>query len=569
MRLLSLLVFFLPLFLFGTSIAALSNQPDLILPSLPEAPPEFFAEPKNEPSANKDRLRLPEASKDGEQVKSGISRPKTESLPENLVSQNLPLPAPPPQDITFKVPRGKFLKPEPQAELAGKTEVVFEVPEAQAVEFYLRVPSSLTPTYLGQGILKDGAWQYPWDTTLTPNGYYFIMAKVTSELGDYWGEKILVRVENRIAPDPQALEQIKKEVEQKTENIKKQEQELQATEHKAKEIVAQTAQELKEKIPLPPEIGPEVKEKIQTKTQEFTQESQKIIEEAALPQTPDKQKQEAKERLRSKIEALNQDLSELVPEKTKPELESKIEKARQQVLEAITLAENIAQQKKKLEEEQEKELSKDTDDDGIPDHEEIRLGVNPLLADSDGDGFWDGDEIKLGFDPKNPSPAAKIQFQDPQKIDLPPSPELAIEKIEAVSIPEKKTVGLKISGKAPPYSFVTIYIFSLPTIVMAKADGLGRFEYILDKSLADGQHTVFATVTNNLGQIEKKSQPADFLKRGEEVVRLFGTQEQTPASLVDNLQRSFLMLVVSLIVFGIGVAFIVIGLTLASKKKSA
>jgi len=143
-----------------------------------------------------------------------------------------------------------------------------------------------------------------------------------------------------------------------------------------------------------------------------------------------------------------------------------------------------------------------------------------------------------------------------------------VEKIELITIPEKTEKGLKISGKAIPNTFVTIYIFSLPTIVVAKADSSGRWEYILDKALADGSHTVFATVTNNLGQIEKKSQAVDFVKRGSEIVRLFGAQEQNPASLIDNLQRSFLVLVVALIVFGIGVAFMVIGLSIAAKHKA-
>ena len=41
----------------------------------------------------------------------------------------------------------------------------------------------------------------------------------------------------------------------------------------------------------------------------------------------------------------------------------------------------------------------DTDGDGIPDEDEIRLGTNPFDPDTDHDGYPDGLEIALGSDP--------------------------------------------------------------------------------------------------------------------------------------------------------------------------
>lgn len=41
----------------------------------------------------------------------------------------------------------------------------------------------------------------------------------------------------------------------------------------------------------------------------------------------------------------------------------------------------------------------DTDDDGIPDGEEIADGTDPLDMDSDDDGIADGDEVAIGSDP--------------------------------------------------------------------------------------------------------------------------------------------------------------------------
>lgn len=44
----------------------------------------------------------------------------------------------------------------------------------------------------------------------------------------------------------------------------------------------------------------------------------------------------------------------------------------------------------------------DSDNDGLPDDEETRLGTDPYDPDTDDDGLNDGDEVRRGTDPKNP-----------------------------------------------------------------------------------------------------------------------------------------------------------------------
>lgn len=41
----------------------------------------------------------------------------------------------------------------------------------------------------------------------------------------------------------------------------------------------------------------------------------------------------------------------------------------------------------------------DTDNDGLPDEDEIKYKTDPNNPDTDGDGFLDSDEIKRGFNP--------------------------------------------------------------------------------------------------------------------------------------------------------------------------
>jgi len=67
-----------------------------------------------------------------------------------------------------------------------------------------------------------------------------------------------------------------------------------------------------------------------------------------------------------------------------------------------------------LSDEEEKRLGTDpynldTDGDGLSDKEEVKIyQTNPLGFDTDGDSLSDGQEVKQGSDPKNPNPGAKL-----------------------------------------------------------------------------------------------------------------------------------------------------------------
>jgi len=51
----------------------------------------------------------------------------------------------------------------------------------------------------------------------------------------------------------------------------------------------------------------------------------------------------------------------------------------------------------------------DTDQDGLTDREEVKVyGTNPLKADTDGDGFKDGDEVKNNYNPNGPGKLYEI-----------------------------------------------------------------------------------------------------------------------------------------------------------------
>jgi hypothetical protein len=81
---------------------------------------------------------------------------------------------------------------------------------------------------------------------------------------------------------------------------------------------------------------------------------------------------------------------------------------------------------------------------------------------------------------------------------------------------------LEIRGKATPNSFVILYIYSKPIVVVVKTDAGGNWTYLLDKPLANGQHEVYVASTNTTGKIVSKSEPFTFFIKEAQAV----TQEE-------------------------------------------
>ena len=236
--------------------------------------------------------------------------------------------------------------------------------------------------------------------------------------------------------------------------------------------------------------------------------------------------------------------------------------------------EEINQMQEKISEPQEnkikenKKLSKDSDNDGITDSEEIRIGTDPINPDSDNDGFLDGAEYKNGYNPLNPSPAEKIVYQDPRDAAPKKTDIYSVEQIKSEILPNGQK-GLKIKGKGLPNSFITLYIFSDPIVLVVKTDADGNWEYALDKPLKDGQHTIYATTTNNAGTIEARSEPFVFSKNRDKVFRIFESPHLAEiSSPVYALEKSYTILIGAVVILNIILALFLIGF-LASKKKEA
>ena len=223
----------------------------------------------------------------------------------------------------------------------------------------------------------------------------------------------------------------------------------------------------------------------------------------------------------------------------------------------------------------------DFDHDGVSNAEEIRLGTDPYTKDSDHDGFNDGDEIQSGHDPKKFSPgdgrdkiikedmkslvASEKTKQDQSGGAISKNKDIryAVEKVELIKAQsETEKDKLRFSGKALPNTFITLYVYSTPTIITVKTDADGNWSYDLDKNVDDGEHEVYVAVTDNTGKITARGEGIGFVKTANAVtVKPIAEAAETAVSNQSPLERSqteyFFVAFIAILFFS-GAALIVV-----------
>ncbi|MEA1937269.1 MAG: Ig-like domain-containing protein [Patescibacteria group bacterium] len=165
----------------------------------------------------------------------------------------------------------------------------------------------------------------------------------------------------------------------------------------------------------------------------------------------------------------------------------------------------------------------DSDEDGLPDDLEKRIGTDPNKANTDNDGYKDGEEVKNGYNPfgdgnlKNElSPIDEAILQNKSlghpKTEGEETKDLVIKNItNTVNEQTGDTKGYTLSGKSEPNSTIALYIYSdLPLVITTKTDKYGNWEYELSESLTEGEHEVYVTINDNTGKVVKKSKPLNF-----------------------------------------------------------
>ena len=520
-------------------------------------------------------------------------------------------------DIVETLPESSFILPLSNQTLKEEISIKLKVKDALTIEFYVRRSGALTSIYLGQAVKQgEQIWQYSWQTENYPNGEHKLYAQINNEYGSYESSIIEVTISNpstseveskdkvkEIIKEKKEIEnknkeeksekkdELKEEIKDKTINFKK-EIEVIVKEKESKEISHEEKNDIEKSINQ--DVLPEI-EKLDDKIKEIT------VAQNQLEQLEVKEKQEEKqEEIKKKLVQLTEEKKEIkenIVKKTEKILEKEeiklevgeviksqpVKKAEVLVKKEI-IKQNITQQVENLDQslsskEKEnqyklKEMEEiDNDKDGIPDVEEIRLGTNLLSPDTDGDGYLDKDEIEHGYDPLTPSPGDKIVFEEPrEKGEV--KEEYQVVSVEAKEL-EDKTIGILLTGKGLPNSFVTIYIYSsLPIVVVAKTDENGNWSYLLDKQLEDGEHQVYVTVTNNKGEINYKSEPKYFIKQAQAVTAIAASSifDKESSGVIDDNQEpsrtGYLILGLSIISFCAGIALMIIGRRVLQQKSN-
>jgi len=414
---------------------------------------------------------------------------------------------------------------------------------ADGVAFYAIRDGSIDPKYyLGKAKEKDdNKWALEFDFSNFPNDRYKIVAKVKNKYGEYVGGSVVVEVKNEISKEASGGAE-------NSEEISKEEGEDGLT--KTTKDTSLTSPSTEEK-----------------ETTEGTKEDKESVEkiEEEIKNT---------ERERSRVEDSN--ISAEQKQRMLAEIEEKRKRLKEEYLANKKFEMLFSKKETELNPEEKEEVKKikekfmeDADGDGVSDYEEVRMGTDPFSADTDKDGFIDGDEVKNGFDPLKFSPgdkSDKVVFEEPIEkgevskvyrvldVQYQKRPKGQTESLAGEKEEETEEESLVIKGKALPESFVVLYIYSSgPIVVTVKTDKDGNWEYVLDKELEDGEHKVYAAVTDNTGKITAKSEPFVFVKKAQAITNVTAQSEKEalPSAPVSPVQKnqSNLVLLVLLISF--------------------
>ena len=235
--------------------------------------------------------------------------------------------------------------------------------------------------------------------------------------------------------------------------------------------------------------------------------------------------------------------------------------------------EGLSYEEKQEIEEIKKILKVDSDADGLPDHEELRIGTNPFSADTDQDGYLDGDEVANGYDPMKTSTKEgvdKIMFSEP-KTNGKENILYQVKEVDLVKNEKSEVEGTIFNGRALPNSFITLYIYSSPVVVTVKTDEDGNWSYVLNKELEEGNHEVYAAVTDNTGKITSKSKPFAFVKTAQAVEQISSDAKSLNSnqalSPMEESREKLLIFVILISIFSLISAVASIALLVKHKKE--
>ncbi|MCA9358753.1 hypothetical protein KC926_00950 [Candidatus Kaiserbacteria bacterium] len=443
------------------------------------------------------------------------------------------------------------------SELSGSATIGIEAGEKYSyIELYLRPVQSLNSRFVALATKRFEKWQFVFDTKDIPNGKYELYAQTKDGSKVIKSKTILVTVKNEsttpLSIQSDARKPIVSIAPAKTDDAREFVKVSDFEDVKSDSVSVETSLLLK---------------------QNSAEMNALLRNYAAAVQSGDEILiSAAKDALRKKkdeivFDNLKSERTQGIADSIEEDLDLRIQKMQ----EKVAVFEGIRKERSSG------DSSVDTDKDGISDFDEVNIyKTNPELSDTDNDGVTDGIEIARGYDPNDSKVEAVIEYESPKESLALVHDDLI--QVENVS-PIKKVGGeggddthlkTEIRGKSLPNSFVTLYIFSSPTVVTIKTDADGSFVYTFDRELEDGRHDVYAAVTDNAGEIIAQSNPFSFIKRAE----AFTPVDAEEANVITNTSElkssdEPYSVAAGVGILALGLILIMLGVSLRGRKNSA
>jgi len=355
---------------------------------------------------------------------------------------------------------------------------------------------------------------------------------------------ILDAVTDSIDTISKTVEEVKEEKIKVIENIK----------NSVKEDIDSSIIQIRKNIEKP---AYELQKAVDTERAQLFEDVSKTIDE--IKPTEVKQETQKIAELKDKIDtSINTIQKKLEDESGLP---VNFEKSKRDVKDTLLKFEQVLQEKKDIIESRQGEyVFKDTDSDGISDYDEIYIyKTDQNNSKTKGEGKTDGEKIAEGINPLSEN-EEKINFQDPREDkESFVTSSYKVDKVELVK-EEKKLV---FEGTALPNTYITLYIFSTPIIVIVKTDANGQWSYALEKELENGEHQIYVATTDTSGKIVARSNPILFTKSAEAATIGIAGSIESSVNQQGFLKDNFIL--ISLAVF---IAVVILGMMFVGNHKS-
>lgn len=435
--------------------------------------------------------------------------------------------------------------------------------EISFLELYARPLNSLQKKFIGLATKRSTGWVFPINSNNIPNGDYEFTARTRSNGKNVDSNSLRITVKNS-STIPEAVSEVAQDVDSNSslnEEVPKPDKPL-------RPFVDTVTGEFESAI--------SIESDIERKTNQLLNENSSDLDalfrryavalqsgDPVLIATAEADLNKRREAivLKTLQDETTKDISDNIDEDIRNKFES--------IQEKVRTFEEIRKEKTNG------NTAKDSDGDGISDFDELNLyQTDPSSPDTDNDGINDGIEIIKGFNPRDEKPEALIVFESPKDVkNLQRDDVLKVESV--VPLVESKSnndakapVRTEIKGTALPNSFVTLYIFSTPTVVTVKTDDNGAFVYTFDKELDDGLHEVYVAVTDNTGSIIAQSNPFSFVKEAQAFTPVdFEPVPLTETNLPASQSGTPYNLVIGLAVLSLGVILLMLGIGLRTKEQ--